>query len=202
MFWRHEALELARIHLNLRVRSETQAIILLKNHFMKTLDPVSGLRIHKPVATFHVDWSRFEEINILDGGQEECANAINRVNENIMSVCGLQIMEAPIDVADNVYRFIDVDGPGGILAFVPLPTTGDNVEACWDCGNMYFDTAKTCFVSDFFNITQHETGHVYGIGHGPEGSVMGPTYEFDTPELALDHWTRLEYVKRYRLPGI
>ena len=191
--WR-ESIELGRIFTGRRFRREHEAIIAAKQVIVGDDGP---LRVKKSVVAMHIDWSRFNELQIIDGGINEALDAINRVHDRVASICNLQILLSDEDVADFVTRFVDVDGPGGTLAFVPQPRVGNDIQACEGCGDVFFDVAKRCFIADFANIYQHELGHTFGMGHGPSDSVMGTTYSIGSPERDLDDWTITEYVKRY-----
>lgn len=195
MFSYRESIDLGRAITGQRYRTEYQALKAVQEVLKR--DPLTGLRFHKSTVTFANDWRRFNEINLIDGNQSDAIEAINRCHARVEAICNLHIVEAPIEVADTINQFVDVDGPGGVLAFVPQPVNGDNMAVCEGCGSVYFDVEKTCRISDFANIYQHELVHRFGIGHGPDWSIAAPFYMFGTPEQELDNWTISEYVTRY-----
>lgn len=85
------------------------------------------------------------------------------------------------DNADIVVRSEYMDGPGGTLAYVPLPVSGDEVGVCDLCGNVFMDQWERWTNRMFYSVFLHEFGHALGFGHSQNpDSIMKAFYSGQT----------------------
>lgn len=96
------------------------------------------------------------------------------------AVCGLSFYEGSGSDA-NLLVTTQREGPGGVLADCQLPYPGIDSRASL---KLRVDEADAWALADnppanrvgLVHVLTHELGHGIGIGHGPQGCLMQPTY--------------------------
>lgn len=199
-FTRRESLELARTYLGGNSRSHSSDLQRLKNHF--TGDAGTGLRWPSRTISYYFDTSRFGDLKIADNPTVSDIKSLHQAQyDKYSAIANVNFVEEfnPAN-ADLKTRFDDVDGEGGVLAYVTQPAAGEDMSVI---RNEYvIDAAHTCSMDDMGNIFLHEDGHVLGLDHGPFYSIMRPFYMFGTPLQELDRWTIQETIQRYGIRRI
>jgi hypothetical protein len=98
---------------------------------------------------------------------------------------------------DVVLRPCRIDGPGSVLAWSELPCPWQPpVSQCYDVRERWSAGPEPESGAIWLPlVVAHELGHAIGIGHGPSGNVMAPTYSAMTRQLGP--WDIQEVQSRY-----
>lgn len=115
------------------------------------------------------------------------------------AVCGLTFYEGTGSDA-NLLVTTQREGPGGVLADCQLPYPGIDPRASL---KMRVDEADAWALADnppanrvgLVHVLTHEAGHWLGLGHGPSGCIMQPTYS--SRLLRPQSWDIVEARARY-----
>lgn len=82
---------------------------------------------------------------------------------------------------DIIVRSEYMDGPGGVLGYVPLPTNSDDVGSCERCGDVFMDQWESWTARMWYAFWLHEFGHAMGLPHSERrDSIMYPQFQGQT----------------------
>lgn len=133
--------------------------------------------------------------------------AVTRSCGHWADVCGLTFYEGASSDA-NLIITTQREGPGGVLADCQLPYPGIGERST---RLLRIDEADAWAIADnppsnrvgLVQVLTHELGHGIGLGHGPQGALMQPTYSarLGKPQAWDIVEARLRYGQRSTVPA-
>lgn len=128
------------------------------------------------------------------------------ITKQVEELTPLRFTKVTSDDCDISIKFEEIDGPGGILGFVFLPSQSDMIESC-NCGDITLDTEDVFSRPTLQFVLLHEFLHSMGIEHtSNEVSIMNPSINslLFGQTIAEDPYSLRELILRYpseTMPG-
>lgn len=191
-----ESQELSRLFFGMVYPTHSSRLKKIQEHLSSSDDSTSDVSPEPEVSatdtnqfSYFLDLSGFEKLKIDDNPTQSDLRSLHKAQYDKFSiVANVDFIETTDPSLAGVnFSIEEVDGEGGILAFVSRPRSLAKTKV--ERTGYVLDSAHSCNMTDLGNIFLHEDGHVLSLDHGPLYSVMASHYVFNTPEWQLDSWT-------------